>query len=161
MWLNDVIKPSFPRLRDSCQLAFKNWWTQAHLYVSRINGLKTLMLWKSMASSKLCSASLWIHVIYAIEKRLTNEIMHWQIDGLNEILPLKSMDSWIYALEIWLTNANYALANRWTQWNFALEIDGLMNIMFFGHLWLFYSVNTWDLKCKNMTSVGQLWWPFN
>ena len=66
-----------------------------------------------MASSKLCSASLWIHVIYAIEKRLTNEIM-------------------------------------------PLQIDGLMNIMFFGHLWLFYSVNTWDLKCNNMTSVGQL-----
>ena len=52
------------------------------------------------------------------------QIMHWQIDGLNEI--------------------------------FALEIDGLMNIMFFGHLWLFYLVNIWDLKCKNMTSVGQL-----
>ena len=105
--------------------------------LSRINGLKTIMLWKSMASSKLCSASLWTHAVYAIENRWAHELMHWKVDRLKQISIEKYLDSrkfcswnrWTYEFMHWkLMDLCKSCIGKYIQANFALEMDGLMNL---------------------------------
>ena len=58
LWLQWCNQAQFSEIDGLMNLCIENWWTQAFCMLSRINGLTTIMLWKSMASSKLCSESL-------------------------------------------------------------------------------------------------------
>ena len=157
-YFNDVIKPSFPKLMDS-------W-----IYALKIDGLKHFVCFRElMASQQLCFENQWPQANYALKVYRLTRFMLSKIEGLMNLCIGKLIDSsklaleniWTqanFSLEIdglmslcignWWTYAYHALENRWTQANFLLlKLMDYRSFYALGHLWPFYSVNTWDLTC--------------